>query len=187
MNPLVKSKLTFFFRTAGTALVQGSMFNLRSGAIAAVMGTLAVFLFRPGTAPDETVVFVIVPVSLFLALMRVLLPAVTRINLPQYPAPEAHIKLLSRIVLFGVLAVFVGVPSLFAYRALGIMWAAALTGRLLLMLLAATVLASLCVGMRFSTVYLVGVRFLKGDLQIKRGIVLPDFALDMYDRRIPRS
>lgn len=173
MNAVIKSKITSLSRAAGSSLLRGTFFNLRIGFIAALLGVLTVFFFRPGTTPDETVVFVLVPATVFLGLVRLLIAAVTRIDLPQYATqPEAHIRLLARIVLFGMLAVAVGIPSLFAYRALGLIWAVSLAFRLLLMLFAGTFLAALSVGVRLPVVYQVGVRFLKNNLQLRKGIIV---------------
>lgn len=107
----------------------------RAGLFAGALGAISVYLFRPGTNPDEVASFIVVPIAIFYILMRLLASVASRINTerPRNAVEiEFRIKLLVWIMFFDMVAVIVGLPSVLVYRTLGIGWAADFTSKALI-------------------------------------------------------
>ena len=107
----------------------------RCGLIAGLLGAIAVYLFRPGTNPDEAATFVVAPITVFYVVIRLLSAAASRAE-TQGPAPEIEFrtKVLVWIMFFDLAGVVVGLPSFMIYKSMGIVWATTFTSKALVIL-----------------------------------------------------
>lgn len=152
----------FLLRDLLKGILRASFSAFKIGLVCAILGLLAVYLFRPGTSPDEALVFVLAPMAIFFAVVRMFVALISRINVhPSNPVqPDGRTRFIVWTLFFALLALVIGFPSMLTYRSLGIGWAADFAIRSSVIFAVTAILTAVCAGTRAVFVFEFAFRFL---------------------------
>ncbi len=135
---------------------------LRNGLAVAVLGFLAVYLFRPQTTPDQAAALIAVPIVVSFAVALALGLLLLKLKVPEPKSePNLRIKLIAVGFVFVVMAILVGLPSAVIYRSLGMIWAQDLAFRFLAISVAVALMVAVCAGTKMVFVVKVAERLLR--------------------------
>jgi len=134
----------------------------RCGLVAGLLGAVSVYLFRPGTIPDEAAAFIVTPIAIVYVLTQLIAAGASRVETTkEVPDIEFRTKFLIWIMFCDLIGTAIGFPSYLVYKAIGIHWASDFAAKSLLIFVTSAFALGVMVGTDAVFIFEIGRRLLR--------------------------